>query len=170
MKPIDIFYQGERVHEMDHLETAVDTIAAVKALILSKHGGEADVLVFLENGDEPLDEEIATHSLAGPTGLKLHLHRCRRVEVVVNFAGDTVERAFGPGVTVAHVKSWAAQHKFGMTKEEAGEHVLQIAGTQERPTPSTHIGTLATCPICRVAFDLVPNERVNGASELDCEG
>ena len=43
-----------------------------------------------------------------------------------------------------------------------GEHVLQIAGTHDRPTPSTHIGALVTHPNCRIAFDLVANERVQG--------
>ena len=50
-----------------------------------------------------------------------------------------------------------------MTEEEAGEHVLQIAGTQDRPPPGAHIGTLTSCPACRVHFDLVPDERINGA-------
>ena len=49
-----------------------------------------------------------------------------------------------------------------MTPEEAGEHVLQVAGTQERPAPGTHLGALTTHPTCKVAFDLVPDERVNG--------
>jgi hypothetical protein len=70
-------------------------------------------------------------------------------------------------VTVARIKHWAAVTKFGMTEEEAGEHLLQIAGTQDRPTPGTHIGTLASSPECRVRFDLVPNERVNGAPKAE---
>ena len=50
-----------------------------------------------------------------------------------------------------------------MTGEEAGEHVLQIAGTKDRPDPGTHLGTIASCPACKIAFDLVPDERVNGS-------
>ena len=38
-----------------------------------------------------------------------------------------------------------------MTDEEAGEHVLQIAGTQDRPAPGTHIGTLADVPGLRAS-------------------
>jgi hypothetical protein len=51
-----------------------------------------------------------------------------------------------------------------MTPEEASEHVLQILGTQDRPSPGTHLGALTKCPHCRLAFDLVPDQRVNGAS------
>ena len=28
----------------------------------------------------------------------------------------------------------------------------------------THLGAIAACPDCRIAFDLVPNERVNGCA------
>ena len=57
-----------------------------------------------------------------------------------------------------------------MTEEEAGEHVLQIVGTQDRPPPGAHIGTLTSCPTCRVHFDLVPDERINGAPAASMGG
>jgi hypothetical protein len=63
---------------------------------------------------------------------------------------------------VGRVKQWAAVHKFHMSEAEAGEHVLQIAGTHDRPAPSTHIGTLTAYPECRLHFSLVPDQRVNG--------
>lgn len=68
--------------------------------------------------------------------------------------------------TVARVRNWAAEKKFGMSPEEAGEHLLQLSGTQERPTPGTHIGALVTHGACMLAFDLVADERVHGAVEV----
>ena len=47
--------------------------------------------------------------------------------------------------------------------EEAGEHVLQLAGSHDRPAPGTHIGALTHGKVCGLAFDLVADERVNGA-------
>lgn len=164
MKTIDIFYQGELVREIEHTEAdAADTVGVLKARLTEKHCAAADALLFLEDGDAPLDETVAVGAVAGPAGAKVHLHRCRRVEVAVTFADETVTRPFGPGATVASVKRWAAQRTFGMTEEEAGEHLLQIVGTHDRPAPGTHIGALAGCPSCWIAFDLVPDERVNGA-------
>jgi hypothetical protein len=87
--------------------------------------------------------------------------------VAVTFNGETVERRFPPSATVARVKRWAAEKKFGMSEEEAGEHVLQIAGTHDRPAPGTHIGALTDDKVCGVAFDLVPDERINGAAGGD---
>jgi hypothetical protein len=122
------------------------------------------VLIFLEDSDEPVNEAVVVREHVGPTGLKAHLHRCRHIEVDVRFNNETVHHRFGPGATIARVKRWAAEHKFGMTPEEASEHVLQIPGTQDRPSPGTHLGALTKCPDCRLAFDLVPDQRVNGAS------
>jgi hypothetical protein len=168
MTSIDIFYQGEHIREIEHIE--IDdgsSVGAVKAMILEKHGGEAAMLVFREDSDEALDEAILVATLDCLAGLKLHLHRCGEVTVAVTFADETVHHAFRPGATIARIKRWAAEHKFGMTEEEASEHRLQIAGTHDRPAPGTHIGTLAACPDCRVSFDLVPDERVNGAADRE---
>ena len=165
MKIIDVFYQGEGLGEVKHLEIETGTTFAVlKARLAEKHGFRLDVLVFLEDQDDPIADlvEIAEH--ATRQGLKVHLHCHRRVKVTVTFNGKTVERHFGPSATVARVKRWAAEREFGMSSEEAGEHVLQIAGTHDRPSPGTHIGALADGRVRLVAFDLVPDERVQGAS------
>ena len=59
-------------------------------------------------------------------------------------------------------QAWVTVRKFGMTEEEASHHHLQITGTTDEPDPGTHIGTLAYCPKCSVAFDLVTTPKVNG--------
>ena len=160
---IDFFYQGEGITEIEHLEVGPDhTFSAIKAILIEKHGLGADLLIYLEDGDEPIDELLIIGEHIGPAGIKAHLHRCRKVEVAVTFNGETAHHHFAPSKTVARVKRWAAEKKFGMSEEEATEHLLQIAGTHDRPTPGTHLGAIASCPDCRLAFDLVPDQRVNG--------
>lgn len=165
MKYIDLFYQGEGVGEVSHIELEPDaTFATLKARLAEKHGFPVDALVFIEDEDEPCDEIVLVRERATAKGLKIHVHRCRHVEVTVTFNGETVDRRFSPSTTVARIKRWAAEQKFGMTAAEAGEHVLQIAGSHDRPAPGTHIGTLTDGKVCRVAFDLVADQRVNGAA------
>lgn len=164
MTSISIFYQGEGIPDIDHLEVDGDeTLASIKAAILKKHGLPPETILFLEDGEDAADESRKLREHATRAGVKVHVHRCRKVEVSVTFNGETVSHRFAPGVTVARVKTWAAERKFKMTPQEAGEHVLQIAGTQERPDPGTHLGRLVSSPKCEIAFDLVPNERINGA-------
>lgn len=170
MESIDIFYQGEGIRDIEHIEVSTDhTVAAIREILIRKHGCQPDTLIFLEDQETPVEEHITIKELCGPAGAKLHLHRCRHVEVAVTFAGETVQHRFAPGATVARIKHWAAVTKFKMSEEDAGEHMLQIAGTQDRPAPGTHVGRLTSCPDCRVRFDLVPDQRVNGAPLAQAE-
>lgn len=164
MKTIDVFFQGEGLGEVKHLEIEADaTFAVLKARLTEDHGCRPDVLVFLEDKDDPIADlaKIAEH--ATPQGLKVHLHRLRQVKVTVTFNGKTVEGEFCPSATIMRVKRWAAEKEFGMSADEAGEHVLQIAGTHDRPSPGTHIGALSDGKVRVLDFDLVPDERVQGA-------
>lgn len=166
MQTIPVFYQAESLGRVEHIPFPVEsTLADVLAAICTKHGTDAAALLFLEDAEEPAELTTVLRDIAGPKGLKVHLHRCRRVEVSVTFNG-TKDRAFAPSTTIARVKRWATEKAFPMSPDEAGEHVLQISGTADRPSPGTHLGTLATCPGCHVRFDLVPNERVNGSPDI----
>lgn len=168
MKIIDVFYQGEGIGEIGHFAIEADaTFAVVKAKLSEKHDLAADVLLFAEDKDSSLDDKECIDDHAGDSGLKLHFSSCHCIKVYVTFNGATVDHEFAPGTTVASVKRWTTESVFKMSAEDAGEHVLQITGTHDRPAPSIHVGTLAPRKTCTVSFDLVPDERVNGALEGD---
>lgn len=165
---INVFYQAEGLREIAHLEVDADTpLSKVKDQIAKAHGLDGETILFLEDGDEPAKADDVLVKLGDPRGVKLHVHRCREVKVSVTFNGKTVHRQFSPAATIARVKVWAATKQFGMTPEEAGEHVLQVTGSHDRPAPNTHIGTLVSHPRCQIAFNLVPDERVNGAPDRE---
>jgi hypothetical protein len=162
MSSIDIFYQGEHSREIDVVEAVLaETLGDLKQRLAQRHPVLATALIFVEDADEPLEETVVIETIVVGGSAKLHLHRGRHISVTVAFAGARKERTFAPSATVARVKTWAAE-VFGLSPDDAGEHVLQIAGTHERPSPATHVGSLAGAT-CKVAFDLVPNERINGA-------
>lgn len=166
MKTIDIYYQGEGIGALEHQEFSADeTFAALQAAIAGKHGIAGDLVLFLEDEAEPVEGKARLRDKAGRAGIKAHVHRCRKIEVVVHFKDKTVREEFAPGTTVARVKHWVTVRKFGMTEEEASHHHLQLAGTTDQPDPGTHIGTLSSCPKCKVAFDLVTTPKVNGRGD-----
>lgn len=165
MKTIDIYFQGEGMPALDHLEVAeTATFADVKALIARTHPHAAECHFFMEDHDEPLDHRTPVTEKAGKAGVKIHLARCQKVHVTVHYKAEIIRHDFGPGTTIARIKQWAAVAKFHMTEEDASNHHLQIAGTETQPDPGVHVGTLVSCPGCAIAFDLVPTPRVNGAS------
>lgn len=166
MKSIEVFYQGEQILGVEHLDLpGAETIGQVKNAIIKKHNCDPNSLVYVEDGDEPIADDTPLGQLHRSGALKVHIHRCRKVKVTIRFNDKMATDGFPPSATVARVKKWAAEKQFGMTPEEAGEHVLQISGTQDRPAPGTHIGTLTGETPCKVEFDLVPDERVNGCEE-----
>jgi len=124
MAKIDIYYQGEGLRGIQHLEVHPDSnLGEVKVMLIEKHGLPADILIFLEDAEDPADEASAIHAHKGKAGVKLHVHRSHKIEVAVTYNGCTVEHHFGPGTTIAHVKQWAAEREFGMSAEDAGEHL-----------------------------------------------
>lgn len=165
METIDIFYQGHGIREIEHIEVRRDhTVAMIREILIESHGCHAETLIFIEDEETPLEHHLIIGEICVHNTAKLHLHRCRQVEVTVVFAGTPKSKKFAPGATVDRIKHWAAITEFHMTEPEAGEHRLQLAGTHDRPNPGVHVGTLASCPDCQVKFDLVPDERVNGGS------
>ena len=163
MSKIDLFYQGEGLKDINYLEIDLELkFGALKVLVHEKHGVPLDVLVFVEGKGDPVDEDALVKDYVTETGIKVHFHRAREVKVLVTFNGKTVEGLFSPATTVASVRRWAAVSEFGMSENEAGEHVLQLPGTHDRPSPDTHLGALADGKRV-VEFDLVADERVQGA-------
>jgi hypothetical protein len=163
MKSIDIFYQGENIAGIEHLEVAHDqTFGELLARLVVQHDLPPDVLIFVQGDEQPIEHGGQIAERGGERGVTAHVHRCRHVNVAVTFNNTTREHLFSPSSTVGHVKRWMAEHKFDMTQDDASEHLLQLAGTTTRPSPNTHIGTLTDGKTCAVAFDLVADERVNG--------
>ena len=166
MKTLDLFFQGHGLGEIQHLSVELDaTFGAIRTQLVQKYSVLTETFVFVEDGDDPLDDDAQVADYASAAALKLHFSRCSKVEVLVTFNGETVRCHFAPSATVSRVKKWVAESKFKMSEVDAGEHVLQISGTHDRPAPGTHIGVLVLTDTCEVKFDLVPDERVNGAAE-----
>ena len=168
MSKIDLFFQGEGLKDINYLEIDSDlTFGELKEIVHQKHGIPLDALVFVEGKRDPVDEDALVKDYVTAKGIKVHFHRRREVKVLVTFNAKTVEAEFPPATTVASVRRWAAVSEFGMSEDEAGEHVLQIRGTHDRPSPDTHLGALAEGKRV-VEFDLVADERVQGACR--CRG
>jgi hypothetical protein len=59
------------------------------------------------------------------------------------------------------VKAWAVS-AFNVPAHDAIEHVLEIHGTRDRPSISEPLSVLVQGHDCVVAFDFVPDIRVEG--------
>lgn len=163
---IDFFIRREGSLDPAHHRLGEGATVETLKIHLAEGGDIVGVFIFEEDADEPLPNH---HELRHPhhdhhehSHRVLHHSRCRHVHVAVRYAGRPIERAFGPGSTLTRIKDWA-ERELGIDAADAAELSLQIAGTIDRPDGSTHVGSLAKCPNCRVVFDLLPTVRVNGS-------
>jgi hypothetical protein len=170
-RELELFIQGEELSEI-HLVVINDksTFATMVESLASKVRGDfvdvatsQDYCIMLEDesNELPIDQPL------GKLGIKhrdrLHIHRCRKIKVTVNFNGRQISESLPPSTTVGKVKKWADKH-FEIDKIDATEHALQLCGTARRPDEDIHIGALVKKLSCSLCFDLVPKKRVEGAS------
>lgn len=149
----------------DILEGGLEEAATVGDLYALLEGFgikiDAETFVFVDELEEHLgrDHHHPVHGLKH--GSRIHVCRCRRVKVSVNYLEKTAEREFAPGARVRAVKEWAVQ-TFKLSPKDAAEHVLQLCSSTKRPSTDTRLSELLTGNGCGLCFDLVPEKRVEG--------
>lgn len=165
---LQLFVQGEgivdiqlvRVFEQSILRELIGKLGSA----FTETNAAADEFIFLlEDSERELASDKSLKELGIKNRERIHINRCRKVKVSVNFNGREINDAFPPSRTIAKVKRWADK-KFDIDGIDATEHALQICGTAKRPDEDTHLGALVRRPNCQVCFDLVPKKRVEGAN------
>jgi hypothetical protein len=164
MATIKLFlqFEGDRRIELVEIDdtAAVGEIlaAAGRAGLPEDHRGDA--VVFMHDCDTPLDPSATLGTVGIRDKQRVHVHRCRKIEVTLHFNERTDKLHYPPSATVERVKRDFVR-KIHMSAVDATEHVLQICGTTDRPEPDIHIGSLVS-GCCTLCFDLVPIKRVEG--------
>jgi hypothetical protein len=170
MATLQIFVQGEgkrdiRVLELPAGATVAELVEAARAqgLVPAHASGKHTALVYAEDGETPLPTDATLESAALDSLRSVHVSRCSRVNVTVHYNGKSRSETFGPGVPMHRVKEWAVGNKgYNLNPIDAAEHVLQLAGSTDRPDEDIHIGSLGAEGSCTVEFDLVAKVRVEG--------
>jgi hypothetical protein len=166
MNKIELFLQveGLRRIELIHVSkegTVQSIIDTARSKGLAK--GEEPLIVFLEDGEEKLDPGMSLEAAGIVHRKRVHVHRCHKIRVTVNYQNQSRNHEFSPATTVGRVKKWAVSEKvFNLSEMDASEHLLQICGTNERPDEDAHLGSLVAFPACEICFDLVAKVRVEG--------
>lgn len=164
MPVIQLFLQFEgyaRVEliQLDDHATVAELIEAARQVGLSDDRKEG-ACVFAHDADVPLDLALTLKAANVRDKHRVHVHRCRKVEVTLHFNERTERLTFPPSATVDKVKKEFVKD-LRMSKVDASEHVFQLCGSTDRPDPDAHIGSLVT-GCCTLCFDLVPIKRIEG--------
>lgn len=121
---------------------------------LAAKAGQLDgaVEIFLEDSEQPLNDDLVLVEHLSSRFAPLHACRPGLIKTTVNYNGRQVERAFRPNVTVAHVIRWAIG-KDGLDLE-GGPADYQLKHKGQVLCPDDHLGQVAHGKKC-VEFDLV---------------
>ncbi|MEM4988017.1 hypothetical protein V8G57_11525 [Collimonas sp. H4R21] len=138
------------------------TIGELKAA-LAAVGVNIDVetFIYVEDAENHLHGEHHEPAYGVKHGCRIHVSRCKRIRATVHYLDKTETRDFAPGARIRAVKAHAVD-VFHIPPKDAGEHVLQLCNSQERPASDTPLHTLADHNTCAVCFDLVPEKRIEG--------
>lgn len=91
---------------------------------------------------------------------RIHISRCRKVEVSISFNGTTKAHPFAAATTLRKVIEWA-RDKFGVDKKE--KLVLRLDNAESEPLdPDSHVGSYASHPNCLSSFFLTPSPKIQG--------
>lgn len=131
---------------------AVDVYVYIGESDEARH--EADDVDDGEDQHASVDLTQRLHEVDLKKHRHVHVHKCRRVAVAVNFAGKTKRHRFSPAASIGVAAVWA-RRKFHLDPATAAEYVLQLCGTTDQPRPDKHLGELAKHHDCALCFDLV---------------
>lgn len=167
-----VFIQSALLKDMAVLvlpaESTEETIRASCIEVIPQGLRSTELVVVDEidlSGEEGPGEEIVL--IQTERARRFHVGRCRHIAVKVRYAGRTLERKFSTAATIERIKKWSVRH-FHIAPSEATELVLQLAGSDVRPSGDKHVGCFAG-DSCGVVFDLVRAYTVNGDAALSVE-
>jgi hypothetical protein len=164
MEKIPAFFQVQDKPDIFEVELRPDMAVGDIIDLLAQHGVKPETGMFLfveddEDGHDLADRKTKVKGIK--RGCRIHIGRCRKIAVSVNFLERTIEHKFAPGARVRKVKAWAVD-KLKIDPKDAGEHVLRLCGTTREPATDTPLHELTQGRECSVCFDLVPVKRVEG--------
>jgi hypothetical protein len=135
----------------------IDNITAAAGLTRNP---DQKLVLFLEDGDEPLEHHRKLCECEIRHRHHVHCHHCESIKVSV-FYNDDKHVSFRPSAKVERVLEWAIK-EFKLTPAEAADKFLTLKGKDEELPLDAHIGSFADPHNCAVNLCLTAPVEVNG--------
>jgi hypothetical protein len=145
----------------DEDSTVKQLLEAISAAGGLRERGHEEVLVFLEDCDEPVEHHRKLSECEIRHRHHVHCHHCHRIKVSV-FYNEEKHESFPPSAQVKRVLKWAIK-AFMLTPADAADKILVVKGNpSEELDPAAHIGSFAKPHECSVDLCLTAPVEVNG--------
>jgi hypothetical protein len=161
---IEIYLHGagtaeEKIIKVPDDATVHDVIQAAKQ---SGFAVDSDVIVMIEDAEEPLHADARLSDCGVKHKHHLHCHRCHKVELAVSFNGQVKTKQFLPGKRVKGVLKWAVD-AFELHGVDAENKELRLGSASGTILQSQqHIGSFVYASDCHVELYLAAIVEVQG--------
>jgi hypothetical protein len=161
---ITLFFQGEGLIGFEEVtidqdsagQVLLERIIAVRAL-----PGDSWAL-FVEDEDEAVDLNVSLRERGIKHRHRMHVHRCRKIDVRAEYNNENRDHSFSPGTTVGKVKDYFID-KFKIDPMEAHKLALWYGEPPQIAEDDDHIGKFANSKSnCAVTMQLAPKVRPQG--------
>lgn len=162
-KELALYIHGVGTTEEKLINVPEDATVA-DVLEAAKQSGIADsgLQFYAEGADAPLppDARLRDHGIKNKD--HVHVHKCGRITVSVQFNGIEQTSTFAPGHKVKAVLKWAlAAH--GLTGVDADNKELRLGSLEgDSLLPEQHIGSFVSAADCRIVLFLTGIVEVQG--------
>lgn len=156
MTEVEIYVHRAGQRQVDLLVISVDTPIGEAV------GADGDDVVWVDDGEEPVDHRSAGATVGVAARSHVHIGRCHRIEVTVHHNTETIERDFPANARIQRVFEWATGKKgFELSPTDRTEHVLQVCGSVVEPDEGDRLESVVS-EGCKARFNLVPKHRFEG--------
>ena len=166
MKQIEVYVHTHEGVEPKLVRVSEDSTVKQLLEAVAACGGfegkaNEEILVFLEDSDEPVEH----HRHIGECEIRhrhhVHCHHCHRIKVSVFYNAEKHE-SFPPSAKVERVLKWAIE-AFKLTPADAADKILVLKSDPKEELPfDAHIGSFAKPQQCTVDLCLTAPIEVQG--------
>jgi hypothetical protein len=109
--PITVFITVQNQDRLLEVDLPDDLSPESVHAALKEVGAEMgeDLILFHDDEDEPIETRGHNRPLRIKQGAKLHLTRCRKIDVTINYLDKTERHTFAPGTRIRRVKAWVVR-------------------------------------------------------------
>jgi hypothetical protein len=166
MKTIELYVHTNNGAEPFLIQMSEDAAVTEVLQTIASSGGlggkvEDEILVFMEDCDEPVERHRKLAELEIRHRHHLHCHKCHKVQVSAFYNG-VHSKTFSPATKVERVLKWAIK-AFKLSSTDAADKILVLKnqGADELPLDA-HIGSFTQPHHCALEVCLTAPVEVQG--------
>jgi hypothetical protein len=137
------------------------TIKEIIFVVLQEEVG----YLYIDGAEEPISLELTIGEVILEKHGHVHISTCKRVDVTVEYAGQSKQNDFPSNAKVKTVLEWAVGATWSpgtIVLTERPKFALYLPGIEKALAENNRVGTYIVAGSCKITFELALRERQQG--------